>query len=463
MRPRLSCAVVAASLACTGCEPEEGPARAQWVVVIGTDAAVPQLGDRLLVEVLDQTGALACDGCRRQLSAGHTTDWPLSFGVVPTDGGNPLWIRATLYRTDHVGPDGLPRGTARLEAMGRLPSPGDSVVRVGLELRMDCFGVMTDFGAGTSCDPATGLAATTPELRPISSTGELATPDSWPAGLPVPCSGSVPEGMVCVPGGVFLLGGPLSIFGDGEPEHLVKLSPYALDTDELTVGELQGLINDGAISSPPQEQAPDPKDVDGACTYGGGDAALPVNCITRDLAQAACVAQGKRLPTEAEWEFAAGNRTRETSFPWGEDDEICLHAIVARGRFLGLELNNTGDQYSENDACRGTTSEEVLPWGPVAGGAEDDVTDLGLRNMAGNLSEWVADAVAPYDDPCWNPGANLLVDPLCTSSTTHASTVGRSRGGRWIMMPFQARVVERDAANVASETVGLGVRCALSM
>ncbi|MBW2455983.1 MAG: SUMF1/EgtB/PvdO family nonheme iron enzyme, partial [Deltaproteobacteria bacterium] len=361
MRFRLSCAMIATSLACAGCEPDEGPARAQWVVVIGTDAAVPQFGDRLLLEVLDQNGALACNGCRRQLNAGNATDWPISFGVVPTEGGAPLWVRATLYRTDHVGPDGLPQGTAQLQAMGKLPSPGDSMMQVGLELRMDCFGVLTDFGADTTCEPATGMAGTTPELRQIDSADELAKPGSWPAGLPVECSGAVPEGMVCVPGGVFLLGGPLSFFGDAEPEHLVKLSAYALDTDELTVGEIRSLVDDGAISSTPQAQHPDPKDVDGACTYDGGDDARPVNCITRDLAQAACEAQGKRLPTEAEWEFAAGNRIRETSYPWGEDDDICVHAIVARGRFPLLELYDTGDDYDEASAPAADPAEPSLP------------------------------------------------------------------------------------------------------
>ncbi|MBW2458438.1 MAG: SUMF1/EgtB/PvdO family nonheme iron enzyme, partial [Deltaproteobacteria bacterium] len=95
--------------------------------------------------------------------------------------------------------------------------------------------------------------------------------------------------------------------------------------------------------------------------------------------------------------------------------------------------------------------------------AEDDVTDLGLRNMAGNLTEWVADAMAPYDDPCWNPGGNLLIDPVCTTSTTHGSNVARTRGGGWVALPYQARVVERAGETISAETVGLGVRCASSM
>ncbi|RLB53004.1 MAG: hypothetical protein DRI90_21625, partial [Deltaproteobacteria bacterium] len=418
----------------SGCEPDEGPARAQWVVVIGTDATVPQFGDRLLIEILDRTGEPACDACRRQLTAGSAADWPVSFGVLPSESGDPLWIRATLYRTDHLGTDGLPRGDSHIEALGQLPQT-DSVLRVGLELHMDCFGVPADTAAATSCDPATGLPAPAVVLTEIGSDDDLLKPDSWPAGQPVDCSGAVPDGMVCVPGGVFLLGGLRSFSGNTEPEHLVKLSPYALDTDELTVATLRQLVLDGAINSLPTSQHPDPKEVNGACTYDGDNDALPVNCINRDLARAACVAQGKRLPTEAEWEFAAGNRTRETSYPWGEDDDTCAHAVVGRGRSI-LELNSTDATDGEFDACRGAGSEELLPWGPVAGDAGDDLTDQGLRHLAGNLSEWVADAVATYQDPCWNLAGNLLIDPVCTVSTTASSNVATTRGGRWLMLPF---------------------------
>jgi sulfatase modifying factor 1 len=461
MRRWLSWATIGLGLLASGCDSEEAPARAQWVVVIGTDGAVPQFGDRLLVEILDSSGASACDGCRRQLNAGSASVWPLSFGVVPTDSGESLWIRATLYRTDHLGADGHPRGNSHIEALGRLPQT-DAVRRVGLELQMDCFGVPTDFGSATSCDPATGAPGPAPTLAEIGSDDELVEPGSWPAGQLVDCSGAIPEGMACVPGGVFLLGGLLSFSGNTEPEHLVKLSPYALDTDELTVGKLRQLYLAGAIDSLPRSQDPDPTTVYGACTYDGGNDALPVNCIDRDLARAACEAEGKRLPTEAEWEFAAGNRTRETAYPWGEDDDACAHAVVARGR-ASLELNTTDPADGEFDACRGAGSEELLPWGPVAGGVADDVTDLGLKNMAGNLSEWVADALATYDDPCWNPGSNLVVDPVCSVSTTSSSNVAVTRGGRWPMLPFLARVVERDAASVDDDWVGRGVRCAQSM
>ncbi len=454
---------MALSLFGSACDPDEAPARAQWVVVIGTDASVPQFGDRLLVEILDSSGEAACDGCRRQLTAASASAWPLSFGIVPKENGDSLWIRATLYRTDHTGNDGLPQGLTHIEALGQLPQT-DSLLQVGLELRMDCFGVPTDFGAATSCDPATGTSAPIAVLREIGSAVEMVATDSWPAAQPVDCSGALPDGMVCVPGGVFLLGGLMSLaFSNStEPEHLTKLSPYALDANELTVGELRQLVLDGTIDSLPLSQDPDPKAKNGACTYDGGNDALPVNCINRDLARAACEAQGKRLPTEAEWEFAAGNRTRETSYSWGEDDDVCAHAVVARGRGV-LELNIGIPDHEEVDVCRAASSEEVLPWGPVANDAGDDVTDLGLRHMSGNLSEWVADAVADYDDPCWNPGSHLLVDPICTVSTTTSSNITITRGGRWTMLPFLARVVERNAVSVGNEWLGVGVRCAQSM
>jgi formylglycine-generating enzyme required for sulfatase activity len=448
----------AAALACLwalGCS-DEAPARAQWTVLLATDAPVPQLGDRLLVEILGADGAPACEACRRVLAAGDPAAWPHSFGVVPAKAGAAPRVRARLYRADHVGFDGLPRGGAPIDALARL-APADEPVRVGLVLAVRCFGVAADPMAGTSCEPASGSAGPETTLARLDGAGEAALPrpGSWPGAALVPCAVEPPADMLCVPGGAFVMGSALASLSLGAeasvPERLVRLGPFALDRDEVTVGAVRALAGAGRLSHLPVPRGPDPQSLEGACTWlGVADAAndaLPITCIDHPLAVEVCAALGKRLPTEAEWEWAAGNMTEESPYPWGYDDDVCAHAVVARGRFAGPLIEPT--------SCRAQGG-ELLPWGPVPGGSPADVSFLGLRNLGGSVREWVADWLAAYDGPCWMGGAPALVDPLCAAPQ---GVPERSlRGGGWESFAYSAHVYEREG--LYSQSPGVGLRCA---
>lgn len=439
-------------LVLTACGGRTASPRDQWTVVMATDAPVPEFGDRLLVEVLDSNGEPACTACRRQL--GVPSKWPVSFGIVPIPGVPTPQVRVRLYRSAAAGSDGLPEGTALIDARGRLPEPhGDTKVYV--PLMMKCFGVAS--GADSTCDPTTGKPGTEPELGGLPAS--LPTPGSWPPAATRDCSGSVPQGMVCIPGGAFLLGAPRAFaFGDDEatvPEHVVQLSPFALDVDEVTVGAVRSLVKSGKTSPPPDMSA-----LPGGqyCTWLGADNPandkMPLNCIAWDEASALCKAMGKRLPTEAEWEFAAGNRTQETLYPWGnEEGDICAEAAVGLDAF-----NNTG---SSDNYC---LKPGMTP-GPQPGGNSHDMTALGVRNLGGNLTEWVADLFASYSAPCWN-GETPLVDPSCDSAPPMKQTpVGaRSvRGSSWEALPVLAQSTDRDAQAADQMDSGVGFRCAKSM
>lgn len=448
-----------------GCGADVGDPLPQWTVFVGTDASVPQFGDRLLVEVLGEDGDAACLGCRRQLGAGEPAAWPLSFGVVPPGDGGAVRVRARLYRADHTGEGGLPSGLPVIDALARLP-PASEPVDVGVALSMTCLAVPADVVARAACDPRTGALAPEPELAPAEGGGPLPRPGTFPSAAEVPCAGAAPPGMICHPGGLFALGDPYFFPVDPDldplPERLVQLSPFALDADEVTVGAVRALVASGALAGAPELKGA-PGTVAEACTWLGPDDAsndaLPVSCASRALAEAACAARGLRLPTEAEWEFAAANRTRETRFPWGDDEHACDHAIVGRGRFV-TEVSGA----EESVVCRGTAGEAV-PWGPVAGGAERDVSDLGVKNLAGNLSEWVADRYGRYDEPCWSDGAAaLLVDPRCDAPSPTPELAGAFsvRGASWVGRAFHTRAAERGAAP-GGASVSTGFRCALSL
>ncbi|MEZ4221849.1 MAG: SUMF1/EgtB/PvdO family nonheme iron enzyme [Polyangiaceae bacterium] len=464
-------AAVGLALACAGCGSQEPEQRAQWVVTLTTDAPLPQFGDRVLIDVLDASGAQACAdrpliegsvACRRQVAAIEPALWPISFGIAEPDTPRPLRVRVRLYRAASAGEQGLPTGRALVDRVARLPA-ADGVTRVWLDLPMACFGVSTDVAAATTCDPASGELA--PEREMPRLPASLPEPGTWPPAARVPCPTSVSDDMRCVEGGVFLLGALVEVeLFKGlrpSPERLVRLSPFAIDVAEVTVKQVRDLALKGELTGMPTPTSPDPKADAHACFFpqnidDDSQDGMPVNCLTRDLAREICGKQGKRLPTEAEWEYVASNMDRESAFPWGESLDICSRAVVGRGRtdIAGPR----GAAQGEDPSCRVAADGPVLPWGPVAGGSDADVTSLGVKNLAGNVSEYVDGDLIPYGEDCWS-GIGMFQDPLCESSTPIVELQHTIRGGAWSSTGFLARAWSRSAANPSPS---VGFRCARS-
>ncbi|HLK39489.1 MAG TPA: SUMF1/EgtB/PvdO family nonheme iron enzyme [Polyangiaceae bacterium] len=440
----------------TACAVDTAPARPQWRVSVGTDAQVPRFGQQLLVEMIDLDGNVARGQDRRRLiDASRPELWPISFGIVPAQGEPPPRLRIRLVRLDEVGADGLPAGSLHIDSTARLPPASGGVTDVAATLAMACFGVPPDVVAARTCDPGSGRLAQEPTLRAGVGAASLPAAGSWGPGREVPCSTQPPPGMVCVPGGAFLLGSahffPLPHGYDPAPRHLVHVSPFAIDTEEFTVGQAQALVGTGKLTAPlstERDSTLSPQE----CTYGrAGDpsrAGSPLNCVTWAQADAACRLAGKRLPTEAQWEYAAGNTGDGTTYPWGGDEDVCANAVVARGR----------DPVSEPIECRETAA---MPGpGPVAGGSAGDATRSGVRDLGGNLQEWTADAIDDYSGPCWAGHAEPLNDPTCSASPSPGRAV---RGASWRSLPVSAHSFSRDFAPEDTADVSIGFRCALSM
>lgn len=244
---------------------------------------------------------------------------------------------------------------------------------------------------------------------------------------------------------------PSDAYTDPFPQHLVQLSPFAIDVDEMTVGQVRALVQSKGLAPPDTGDFQSFDSSTGPCTYLGANDpshdAYPINCITWMSARRACALLGKRLPTEAEREYVAGNLAQSTRFPWGGDPDICAHAIVARGRV---------DNGQESEVCEVRVT-GVVPAGPVPGGSPGDVTQLGVRNLGGNVDEWADDFYQPYTGSCWSSGP-LLVDPDCRGGQAGSNSI---RGGNWALEPFLAAAFVRDSS-VDQTLITTGFRCARS-
>jgi formylglycine-generating enzyme required for sulfatase activity len=457
----VSGALAALGLLAAGCQSEPR----QWLVSVATDAPVPQLGDHLLLEVLGSDAA--CTGCLRIIGVDGPESLPVSFGIAPQKDGETVRLRARLYRAEQAGANGLPDSPALIDATVSLP-PIDGETRAALDLSTSCFGIASAPDHHETCDPATGKLGPEPVLALLADGTTQPRAGSWPPAAPVACNAAAPAGMVCVPGGAFLLGTPRPTYVGADdarqtqPERLIQLSRFAIDANEVTVGVVRDLVVKGKLPSEPSVKSKSaPGSVLGACTYlGASDAtgdALPVNCVSHVLAEAVCAALGKRLPKEAEWEYAAGNVTSETPYPWGASGDLCSLSLVGMGR--NFEEADTG--VHEGSSCRAVN--EPATWGPVVGGNPLDVTTLGIHDLAGSMSEWVADTFAPYGAPCWQSTTSVLVEPTCGAPALGSPSTFSRRGSSWGGFKLDASSTARENGAPSASDPYTGFRCAMSM
>lgn len=448
-------ALALASAIAMGCQAGQ---RRQWVVRVTTDAPVPGWGDRVLVEVLDYAGNLACDGCRREIAVfadGHGgLSVPFTFGVAPPANREDavLRVRARLYRRSQAGADGLPVGTELIDQVAILPpltSETTLVETVTVVLHASCFGTPPDVRARRSC-LGNGFGKISDEELLTDTSRDTLPGDilKFPlafGGIRCP-DVAAPEGMVCIQPYFHLNGSAESVGVDTDfptqPMRLYKgtwIFPVLVDKDEMTVGTARALVGAGKIAAGAGALLTkgDPG-VPDACTFLGAsnpaNDAEPVNCISHATAERACAALGKELISERDWEAAASNLGVKTIYPWGDTRPTCATAIV-----------------SADATCARTK--------PVAGGADADVTALGIRNLGGNLSEWVSGIFVPYDDACWGP----TTEPdECATDLRILDWKGPwgHRGGSYARAATSAASFARFASPDGAPNPQIGVRCA---
>lgn len=222
---------------------------------------------------------------------------------------------------------------------------------------------------------------------------------------------------VTIPAGSFLMGcDPAADSRCAEreqPQHTVTLDAYSIDKNEVTNARYIECVAEGGCTPPAVTTA-----IAGSALrqyYGARDYMdYPMVNVTWEQANAFCFWDGKRLPTEAEWERAARGDAGAI-YPWGTGT-------------LGCDQANVGRNSSSNFCFAGGLTRV----GEYATGA----SPFGLFDMSGNAFEWTSDwAFRAYTaDPVANPVApNAPFAPpddfrkvLRGGSYVHDATIARS-------------------------------------
>jgi formylglycine-generating enzyme required for sulfatase activity len=209
---------------------------------------------------------------------------------------------------------------------------------------------------------------------------------------------------VQIPAGTFEMGGEPAWHTDENPVHSVTLDAFEMSATEVTVGQYRRCVEAGHCSAPKNEHD---HDADRPASRFNSSDDLPVVFVSWQDAQTYATWAGGRLPTEAEWEYAAR----------GGESFLCSGSDVPEE--VGWTSKNSG-----------FTSHQV---------GTKKSNGFGLYDMSGNVFEWVYDW---YDreyyerSPAKNPTGPEYPPPNQADNRVR-------RGGAWFTDGSYARVAGR--------------------
>jgi formylglycine-generating enzyme required for sulfatase activity len=251
---------------------------------------------------------------------------------------------------------------------------------------------------------------------------------------------------------------------DEKPPHRVKLSAFCMDKTEVTVAAYRSCMKEeqNAVKCTPAlttvwyhgYSVDDTKFWSQFCNGDKVDKGThPINCVDWTQASAYCKWSGSRLPTEAQWEYAARG-IDGLKYPLDPPDSkkpgpkllnICGTECRTTFPRLGKSFAN---MYDMDDGAETTAPVGTYP---------DDSSSFGVLDMAGNVREWVADWYAPYKGSSLPP-----VDPQGPDKPgLQQSRV--LRGGGWSTSdPSMVRATYRNGLGAMNRDSSIGFRCARS-
>jgi formylglycine-generating enzyme required for sulfatase activity len=268
----------------------------------------------------------------------------------------------------------------------------------------------------SGAEPQRSTATLSPAAAPPAATQENGVPSGHAALAPPSIEPPrAPEGMVYIPGASFDMGPPQSVTLGKAPQR-VQVSPLFLDRTEVTVAAYLACVGARGCTAPKPGEGCN-------ATAKKPRSQHPVNCITKGQAEQYCAAQGKRLPSAAEWELAARG-TDGRSYPWGNaaaGEQLCW-----QGR-------------------AGADSKETCP----VGSFPDGKSPFGALDMAGNVAEWTSTEVTETAGPgaFFTRGGSYSVDPMALAEPE----------------TLHIRADQSEPFSGTTANASIGVRCAKSL
>jgi formylglycine-generating enzyme required for sulfatase activity len=256
--------------------------------------------------------------------------------------------------------------------------------------------------------------------------------------------------MMKVPGGRFYMGVDEDVTG-AKPAHAVTLAPYCIDAFQVTTARYQACSDAGRCKRPARDNdwkgvtARDHRLYDPLCNAREPNARgqHPMNCVSWDMAQSYCSAQGARLPTEAEWELAARGRDGRR-YPWGDAEptarrmNACGKECLAWAKARGIKPE---PMFAEDDGWATTAPVGSFPSGD---------SPFGLHDVVGNVREWTNDFYADYTN-------SAQTDPTGPATGTERVT----RGAAWNATSTEvAHTAFRSHESPDARRYAVGFRCA---
>jgi formylglycine-generating enzyme required for sulfatase activity len=377
------------------------------------------------------------------------------------------WAPRRWFRAGR-GPDGARVWEA---ARGMSLPPGPSLVEVTLADGRQAV-VQAEGAAGALVvafvRPDERAPATPTPPKEVTSTTTLAdkdcalTPSGGPTGAvhTVTVQG-VSMDLIGLCGGTFRMGSLEGVGNpDERPQHAVQLSAFFVGATEVTQTQWRAVVLAAQAADDPDAKglSPTPSTFKGDAlpveTVSWCDATRFANALSRldgrspvyTIVDGCAVsridgADGYRLPTEAEWEYAA--RAGTTTAYWSGDTE----ADLARVGWYGAYPEPLG----------GNAESRTHPV------AEKPANAWGLHDVHGNVWEWCEDH---YDEGAYAlRAAGLSVDPGGLPTSAESADRGASRvvrGGSWNYWPVNARSAVRDWNLPSDSFRDLGFRLLLS-
>ncbi len=411
------------------------------------------------------------------------TQWniPLTFGLYPIDADDtaPVWVEVLGCRSR------APCMVADAVVVQRalVTYRAETTSSLDLWLAAQCRNVRCDpdercVRLSGRCEPA---AQANNDVRPFGTNTDAGTSADAPvvAEQRSCAAAGVPGcGLVEIASGTFTLGAattcettPTATCGlrAAPAQTGVTVAAFALDAYEVTVARFRAFWSarqaDGGASVRAQPiRYPNgttiawsrtgmaPTTGIDLCNWsetvdaGASREAHPINCVDWWTAQEFCVWDGGRLPTEAEWEYAARGRpvaglSPGRLYPWGDSapSPTCDRARWNRAMCAG-----------EGTAV--TRRVGSFPMG-VSGG---------LFDLAGNVREWTADTLEDYNTapPCSR--RRDARDPLCHDAVD-PTAYRVFRGGSWDNnSDVELRAMSRNNIGAGERLNSVGFRCARS-